>query len=224
MLIIHGDNPVGSRDLLNQKISDYKQKGVKDIVRLDGKKVSLNQIIQSIESQSLFGTDRLVIIENLITRPKSSIKNEIISYLKNLETPEMIIWEPKKLTKTQIKPFKFAKNQEFKISSTIFSFLDSLSGNKKQIAHKYLESIKANSPGSIFYMLSRQIRLIIQTLDPEMKIAPWQKSKLTSQLKKIGIEKILWIHHQLLQIDERIKTGQSSLGLEGELELLISKM
>ena len=224
MLIIHGDNPVGSRDLLNQKISDYKQKGVKDIVRLDGKKVSLNQIIQSIESQSLFGTDRLVIIENLITRPKSSIKNEIISYLKNLETPEIMIWEPKKLTKTQIKPFKFAKNQEFKISSTIFSFLDSLSGNKKQIAHKYLESIKANSPGSIFYMLSRQIRLIIQTLDPEMKIAPWQKSKLTSQLKKIGIEKILWIHHQLLQIDERIKTGQSSLGLEGELELLISKM
>lgn len=224
MLIIHGDNPVGSRDLLNQKIFDYKQKGVKDIVRLDGKKVSLNQIIQSIESQSLFGTDRLVIIENLITRPKSNDKDKIISYLKNPDISEIIIWESKKLTKTQIKPFKFAKNQEFKTLSTIFSFLDSLGGNKKQIAHKYLESISTNSPGSIFYMLSRQIRLIIQTLDPEIKIAPWQKSKLTSQLKKIGIEKTLWIHHQLLQIDERIKTGQSPIGLEGELELLISKM
>ena len=95
MLIIHGDNPVGSRDLLNQQISNYKQKGVKDIVKLDGKKTSLNQVIQSIESQSLFGTDRLVIIENLLTRPKSKDKNEIISYLKNLDTSEIIIWNQK---------------------------------------------------------------------------------------------------------------------------------
>ena len=224
MLIIHGDNPVGSRDLLNQKISDYKQKGIKDITNLDGKKISLNQVIQSIESQSLFGTDRLVVIENLLARPKSNDKDEIVSYLKNLNISEVLIWESKKLTKTQIKSFKFAKDQEFKTPSTIFSFLDSLGGNKKQLINKYLESINTNSPGSIFYMLSRQIRLIIQTQDPEMKIAPWQKSKLISQLKKLGLEKVLWIHHQLLQIDERIKTGQSPIGLEGELELLISKM
>ena len=55
-------------------------------------------------------------------------------------------------------------------------------------------------------------------------MAPWQKNKLIKQLKNIGATKVLWIHHELLKIDEKIKTGQSALGLEGELELLLSKM
>jgi DNA polymerase III delta subunit len=224
MLIIHGDNPVGSRELLNQKISEFKQKGFKDVVRLDGKKISQSDLIQSVESQSLFGTDRVIVIENLFIRPKSKDKAEIISYLKNLKDSNLIIWETKKLTPSQIKPFKFATNQEFKNPSTIFSFLDSLGSSQQQLITSYLKAIKDNTPESIFYMLSRQIRLIIQTQDPDMKIAPWQKNKLISQFNALGIEKLLKIHHQLVQIDEKIKTGQSPLGLEGELELLISKM
>ena len=78
MLIIHGENIVGSRNLLNSKIDEFKTRGIKDIVRINGKKVKVEEVKQSLESQSLFGSDRLTIIEDLIIRPKSKQKDEII--------------------------------------------------------------------------------------------------------------------------------------------------
>jgi len=193
MLIIHGDNPVGSRDLLNNQISQFKKSGVKDIHKFDGKKLSLDELKGAIESQSLFGTDRLVVIEGLISRANSKSKNEIISYISKVETPNLIIWEGNKLNKTKTKSFKSADIKEFKTPSVIFSFLDSLGGDKSVVISKYQDCIKVNSPGSIFFMISRQVRLMLQTTDPNIKAPPWQISKLKSQLKKIGLKEVLFL-------------------------------
>ncbi|MFC1653454.1 hypothetical protein ACFL1M_01240 [Patescibacteria group bacterium] len=224
MLIIHGENIVGSRNLLNSKIDEFKAKGIKDITRVNGKKVRVEEIKQSLESQSLFGSDRLTIIEGLIARPKSKQKDEIVKYLSTAKKDEILLWESKKLSKTQLKPFKNSTDQEFKTSSVIFKFLDTLGEDKKRVISFYQECINIDSPESIFFMIARQVRLLLQVENSSAKIPPWQKNKLKHQLKKIGQNKVVKIHQNLLEIDEKIKTGKTILGLRGELELLLARM
>jgi DNA polymerase III, delta subunit. len=75
--LLHGDNQLESRNELNRLISGAESK---ELIRLDGEKTSLNEIVQALESSSLFGMEKLVIIENLFSRRQSKEKKEIIDW------------------------------------------------------------------------------------------------------------------------------------------------
>ena len=68
MLILHGDNLVASRQLLIEKIKPFKARNA-EVVKLNGAKVDLTEIQQALESQSLFGLERLVVIVGLLSAP-----------------------------------------------------------------------------------------------------------------------------------------------------------
>jgi len=225
--VIHGDNIVASRNYLNSLIEQLKNKGVKEIIRLDGKKVSLTQIIQALESQSLFGTDKAIVIENLLSRQKGKTKEEILNYLSQADIKlTCILWEPKSIHANALKKFKNSQIKLFKTSATVFKFLDSLKPkNTSSMIQLMDQSIASDSVEMVFYMLARQVRLLLLATGKNgLKMAPWQLGKLKKQAAIFRLPKLLKLHHKLLIIDEKTKTGQSPLGLEGELDLLITSL
>lgn len=224
MLIIHGENTLGSRNFLNQKIqSETSVKNVQ-VVRLEGKTIKIDDVVRANESGGLFGNSQLIVLENFLVRPKSKEKSTIESYLETQIDQNIILWEAKKLTISQLGLLKKSQIQEFKNNPLIFSLLDSLGEAPAKPTRILQEIIQTDSPGSVFFMLCRQIRLLLQLDDPEAKTPPWQKNKLITQRKKIGDSRLLKSHTKLLSIDENLKTGKSALDLTAELELLIIQL
>ena len=133
--LFHGDNQVASRKKLTDLIAQAKREK-KEVIALNGLKVNLTQILSALESSSLFDQEKLVVIENLFSRPKSKEKEVIIKYLKKKSVvPEMIFWEKKTIPGTTLRWLpKNWQIQLFKTSAIIFRFLDSLRpGNTKQM-------------------------------------------------------------------------------------------
>jgi len=224
--ILHGDNQVASRQKLNELIKAQKSAGVEEIIRLDGAKIDQNQLVQEVAPTSLFGSNRLIIVEGLFSRPKSQQKKALLESLhRSLDNlPSLIVWEPKALTKTVLKNFTSVQIKEFKLTQTLFTFLDSLYPGNASESYRLLEKTRLHEADElIFFMLVRQIRLLIQVKDKVAKLPPWQIQKLNRQANLFPFEKLIEVHHQLLEIDRSIKTGKTQLPLSAHLDLLLAK-
>lgn len=224
MIILQGENIAKSRTELINNIRAAKNK--KEIIRLDGGKINLTDLIQALESPSFFANQKLIVIENLISR-KDKEGKKIIEHLEKQTQEEIIWWEPKLFTPSLQKKLKEAKILTFKISPIIFKFLESLKpGNTLQSLKLLKECQKQDSAEIIFYMLARQARLLIQAQDKNapglLNGPPWLKNKFISQAKKFSSKDLLNFHQQLLVIDYQIKSGQSLMPLDWHLDLLIS--
>lgn len=82
--IFHGDNIEASRKSFIEAIAKLKAGGANEVVRLNGAEIVLSDLIQALESQSLFGGDRVVAIEGLFSRRLSKEKDSLIGYLVKL--------------------------------------------------------------------------------------------------------------------------------------------
>jgi len=226
MLILHGDNLVTSRKVLNQEISQAKDQN-NEIIRFNGKKLNLNELQQALESKSLFGSQRLVIIENLLSSSPGKERTSLISYLKKNLFANLILWEEKEIKK--ISAFKKTLIQLFKLPPTIFQFLDSLApGVGKRSLSLLHHSLKQSSAEMVFYMLARQIRFLIMAADLGKEglasLHPFQQGKIARQAKKFDISQLLSLHRSLLKIDFQQKTGRASMPLASQLDLLIASL
>ena len=225
MLILHGENTVLSR----HKLIGFTQNFKGEIVRLEGEKMSLTDLKQAVESSSLFGQKRLVIVENLFTRRPSTDKEKLLKYLKEQKPTNLIIWERKTIDGRSLISFRFAQIEKFVIPSIIFKFLDSLSpNNKKNTLNFFHQNLYQEPPEMVFYMLTRQIRnlLIVKDLGEKglEKMAPWQKAKLARQAKQFSLKQLLSFYQQLLKIDWQQKTGRAAMPLISQLDLLIASL
>lgn len=223
---LHGDNLVLSRNKYNQLISQAKLEK-KEIISIEGKTVTLTKLIQSLESSSLFGHDKLIFIENLFTRQKSKEKDNITKYLKNEKiSPDIIFWEKKEISGKTLRWLpKNWQYQLFKTPVIIFKLLDSIKPNNNQQTINLLhQCLKLNQPDMIFYMIIRQIRLLVLAKElgkKGIKAAPWQIAKLLKQANNFTIKQLTNIYKKLLKIDISIKTGKSLMPLDWHLDLLV---
>jgi DNA polymerase-3 subunit delta len=109
---------------------------------------------------------------------------------------------------------------------SVFDFVDALStGNGKSAQHLLHRLIENEDPFSLWGMVIRQFRLLIQAreiLDGRgnkddvaraLGVHPFVAEKTTSQAGRFSIESLENIYHRLLSIDERVKTGQITLDL-----------
>lgn len=203
--IFHGDNHPASRQALNQAI---KTEQGREVIKLDGSKINDTDLHQALESQSLFGQEKLVVIDKFPTK--------LIDILAGYQgkTP-VFIWHDKALTPAQLKKLGNFKPQLFKIPATVFTFLDQLT-----IA-SFHQAVKTNTPEQIFYLLHRRVSQLIQAKDSpqQLKLADWQVKKLTHQTHRFSLNQLLKLHSQLLDIDIAIKTGRNFLPLDRTLEL-----
>jgi len=224
MIIIHGDNQVASRQALTDQTSQFKG----EIIRLNGTQINLTTLKQAVESGSLFGQDKLIIIENLFGRPASGTKENLLAYLKQETLPHIIIWEPKTIDGRKLTAFRSAKISKFTIPATIFKFLDSLGQNKKTTLYWLHQTLKNEPAELVFYLLCRRVADLIIAADLSARgldrMAPWQKSRLVRQAKNFPLSRLTTVYQKLLEIDWQQKTGRAAYNLAATLDLLVASI
>lgn len=223
MIILHGENLVLSRQRLTEKVASFQG----EIIRFQGDQLTLTDLKQALESSSLFGQDRLVVIENLFSQRPSQRKDELIAYCRQEKPDNLLLWERKTIDGRRLRSFSQAKIEIFKLSPLIFKFLDSLNPeNKKNSLLFFRQTLKQEAVELIFYLLCRRIRNLIIAADlgfPGLtSMAPWQKTRLVSQAKKFSLPRLLAAYQILLKIDTKQKTGQAAFSLTSQLDLWLT--
>ena len=211
--LLHGDNVETSR----AELLRLKKQTQGEVRQLHGPTLGETELIEALEAASLFGKEKLVVIENLLSGLKRKPKNlELL--VKRLTSraadTHIILWENREISETSLKPLGSKLNVKlFKVPPLIFQFLDSLrQGNPKMpltLFEKILNS--QQSPELIFALIVRRVRLLIiikDNLRPPT-LGEWQFARLTSQAKLFTMEKLLDMHARLLKLEYSFKSGVS---------------
>ncbi len=225
MIVIHGENIIQSRQFLTDQITQAKA-NQQAVHHLMATTLQMKDVASLLGTASLFGGKRLVVVEELHSLPKSAKKEELIQLFATQDDPdtELIFWEKRKLTSTMLKKFPRASVKEFKTTNTLFSWLDSLNGQKRNFSkqHQLLhQAIESDGEFMCFAMLARQVRLLIQVKEGS-KVAgpPFVVQKLKHQAGTFTLKQLLTIHQHLHDFDLKQKTSRNALSLEQDLDLL----
>jgi DNA polymerase III delta subunit len=226
MIIIHGENTIGSREKLMEVLSQKKEMG-QEIVRLEAKHLTEAELEEVLGASDLFGSNKTIVIEELHSLPTSKRKKRLIDLLNNPQTHDIVLWEKRSLTKTMLKVFNKSQERveefEFNVGKTIFTWLDSLGTktNDQRKVELLHQSIESDGEYFCFLMLIRQSRLLIQIKSgSKVSGAPFMITKLRKQAENFELEELLQLHKKLLKIDLEQKTSQNGLSLIQELSLL----
>ncbi len=232
MLILHGEHTIKSRDKLTALVQAARDAQL-DVVRRLGKELTPALLEETFAATSLFGTDKIIVIEELHSLPKSAKKDQLIEMIgaqvENFEqtiagVPALILWEKRQLTPTMLKKFGTAKAEEFKSSSILFKWLDGF-GSSRDKSHQLQELhqiYEQDGADFLFAMLSRQVRLLLSAKDDgQLTGAPFMVTKIKKQAHAFSLDKLLQIHSQLLEIDRQQKTSSTRLTLQQQLDLLV---
>jgi DNA polymerase III delta subunit len=208
MLLIHGDDLVKSRQRLASLIKTSRA----EVVRFDGK-ASLTMIKQALESASLFESERLVVIEGWPSK-------EVWAYAKGQK--KLIIWVGKKVDGRQLIGLKREQVEAYRISPAIFALLDTLKLTAWQ-------RVAIQEPvEKIFFLLARRWRYLIIVKDwgyeGLAELSPFEKSKIVNQAKRYSLEQLLDFYGQLLSVEYSIKSGQTNLPFDLQLEVLLASL
>lgn len=223
--IIHGSNQVVCRNELNLHKAKFKE-----VVTLDGKNLILKDLELTISSQSLFGLERLVVIENFFAGKKN--REDIITFLNSSNINyELVFWEEKESKSKDLTKFSPSNTKIllYNLPSIIFKFLDSVyPGNLKQVLALFAQVLEANEAEIIFFMLVKQFRyLLLSRLEAKIfpsdysRLAPWQKQKIAGQSTHFTKDQLLDMYSHMLQLEYSLKSGQTSLEAAESLKLFL---
>ena len=217
-LLIYGDDTFKSRQFLNSQLDAIADR--KKVERLRGDKLNRTELVQVLQSQSLFGSDKVIVIENLHSTKSKTFLKEAIGLINDSDT-EVVLYEKKQLTPAQLKKFPNLTQRQFKVSPKIFAFLDSVGNKQGYNKQAFTDSVEQNSAEFVFFMLIRQIRTLLLATEGKTSGPAWKANDILKAAEYIGKDKLLNTYKELLEIDYRIKTGKSIHGMRGELELLL---
>ncbi|MEX0896107.1 MAG: hypothetical protein WDZ94_04215 [Patescibacteria group bacterium] len=220
--IFHGENTVQSRSDWLQIKELFESKGF-TASQHNAKQLDLAQLEQLLSAQSLFGDQRVITIEGLLSLPQSKKKKQLVSYLaEQLELDvAILLWEPKLITAAGLKPFKKAQVHTHKAAKQIFSWLDSLGQTKSAQMQQQLSQLTAQESAIFIHtMLARQLRMLIAAKDGgTVTGAPFMIKKLQAQAQRFQLRQLLAAHQSVLEIEYRQKQGITRLTWEQELDL-----
>lgn len=222
--LIHGDMIEASRAELTRLKGASK---AQEIRSLDGKGLDDTVLTQALESQSLFGGDTLVIIENLFGKLGKKLK--LIESLCRIlvaasATVEILLWEDKEVGVTVQKNLGNATVKLYKTPQILFQFLDGIKPQSAKILlPQFSKLTQTTVPEIVFVMITRRVRQLIQLVDG---VAPdglqeWQANRLTAQARAFTIDELVAMHAQLVAIDIGSKTGSSPFTLAQQIEQFI---
>lgn len=225
--LFHGDNIEASRRELQNFRGKFKDS---EVIVLDGRRVTFTELKQATESTSLFGADRLVVIENFLSKrlsPRPKDTDELIILIKNIpSSSELVFWEDKEIGKTIIS--FLPKNIDlavFQYPRELFNFLDSIRpGKGAEIVERFGDVVTHDSAEMIFAMLIRQFRFLIMVKDLGKKVTeltPWQAAKFSRQAEGFTLKDLIDLYGQLLDIDIKIKSGTTPFNLTQEMKLFL---
>jgi hypothetical protein len=235
MQILHGENIVASRAQL-MTLLDQAHAQQREVIRVESKRLDPATLQEVLGSSGLFGQPKTIIIEELHSLPKSQKKETLLNAIAQFATQlsaendsvELILWEKRQLTPTMLKRFGKAQHTEYKMSSAVFKWLESLSPQSETKAQQLKllhQALAKDDPFLCFALLIRQVRMLIQAKDGgTLKGAPFMIAKLKKQASLFELDQLLKLHAQLLEIDLAEKTSQTLFSLEQKLDLLIIEL
>lgn len=225
MLILHGEHELNSRAKLIELTTAAKQNGTQ-VIWLDGKKLTLAELELALGSDTLFSNPKLLVIEQVFAGPKSKRKDELAKALGEItdQSVELMLWEAKSLTATQLKTLGNPKSEVFKLSNAVFTWLDALSpvkATKPKQLELLAKAAAAESAEFCLLMLIRQLRLLIQAKENRLPpMAPFMIGKIKKQAEPFSLMQLVALHSGIFEIDKRQKTGTSPANTCQELEVL----
>lgn len=223
MIILHGDNIVGSRKYLLDFVTKAKKTG--EVVEVLAKDLTISILESLLSTQELFSKSKTVIIDGYFSLPKSKLKEQIKELLLS-SFYEVVLFEKKVIKITDLKVFPKATTYEFKTSSKVFQFVESIApGNGKNSIMLLLECAKHDDVEMCFSMLSRQVRMLIKAKEGIFSgIPPFVQTKVKKQSQLFSLSDLIRLHDALTNIDEEEKTSVSQLTLHQKLDLLLLKL
>lgn len=198
--IFHGDNQTASRNAFNQLLDQHQKS---EILRLDSKNLDLDMVNGFINSQSLFGSSKVLAITNFFSINKATL-NKVLKIIKDSKSLELLIWQNKTITPTQAKTFPGSRISNFPVNKILFSCLSQIRSKNLTKFMPLFKKIIKKEPFELFlYLIKNNLRRQLTSYSTFNK----------DQLKKTYL--------QLIEIDFQNKTGQLSIPKEFALEQVI---
>src|SRR5581483_6824055 len=121
--IIHGEDVAKSRTFFIEQKQQYA-----DAISLSGQGLTLTEIMQVFEGNSLFSEEKHVFIEDFFSKKKAGKETDAIIkvIIENQSDAHIYIWESKDLTAAHLKKFAGAVSRQFKLPQMLFTFLDAI--------------------------------------------------------------------------------------------------
>lgn len=218
--LLHGDDTAQSRKFLSGLAENFK------VITLDGKTLTVPVLEENLLSQGLFGDQKIVVVENLLS--KNAGKKKLISFInENEHDTQLILWEDKKIFKTTTNSLKNITIREFMLPTYYFQFLDQLSPpNKKKVFILYQQLLKTYAPEQLLFSLIKRVRLLVilksqSTTDEITKMPPWMLSKLQQQARLWPRDTLILFYKKLQEADIKLKTGRLPTDLSKHLDIVI---
>jgi len=208
MILIHGENLLQSRQKLDQLIDQIPPSH--QVIRLEGKSLTANQLHQHLRSSGLFVENKTLIIFGLLSLPQSANKKKLIQVFKDYSDTPVIFYEQKNVHGATVKSLSLSPVFQFKPDPLIFKFLDHFSPRQSSQAVDYLLQLEQTQQPAdmVFALLAMRIRQLLQATSPnKLKMAPWQKKRLIQQSAAFSPHQLISLHQQLYQLDLDNKTG-----------------
>ena len=233
--IFHGDDVVTSRKELLVLVEKHKDK---EKLVLAGKNLSLLSLKQALETASLFGGERIVVIEGLLasfarikTGDTDKKSKDLAPFLEVLLATEheVVLWEEKEIGKLMLKKFpEHVDRAVFPIHRGLFKFLEQLSPQStSRLLTSFDNLVKEESVEMIFYMLVRHMRMLLMiSQDPKLVsgLAPWQISRLSDQVRRFNPQKLVLLYNRLFAIDRAVKRGETPFTLSFEMKRFLVEL
>lgn len=226
--IIHGDDIVSSRNKLTNLKGEFSNH---EIIQLIGEYVTLTDIAQVFESQSLFGQKKLLILEKMLETKDKKLVAAILNNFRKYPNQDVIFWEPKEIKKEFLSLFpKTSQAFLYKQERQLFRFLDSIAPHNTQEMLKLLSEVRKQEADELMlHMLIRQFRILLAIatradITEVKRMAPWQRVKLDRQARMFTNSQLTSIYTRLFRIEKETKTGTSSLPLSSSLDLFLTEL
>lgn len=198
--LLHGPAIKSSRE----KLTQIKTKFSLDNVVVFDEKASLQQILTNLQSQPLFGAERLVVLEN----PPDNLTFDSLDFDDSLS---MVLWFDHEVLKTKpiIKEIQDLKGAilffPLEREVSIFPLLDYLAAGDKK-AFLEIEKLKKTDFDIQYFII--MIFYLLRNLIVTPKNTPqFVKDKIQRQRKDLSLKKITSLYKGILEIDFKIKSG-----------------
>ena len=198
--IFHGDDQSKSRSAAN---SFLDSKINFDILRLDTKEINLDQINGFINSQSLFSSQKIIAFFNFFSIPKA-ILDKVTKIIKSNDSFDVVVWQDKTITATQLKTFPKAKIELFPLDKKLFKCINNLAPKNTAKFIPLYHEVLEQEPFELFLF--------------------WLKFNIRKQLtsfSKFPSESLKTVYLQMIELDYQSKTGQLAIPKEMALERIL---
>lgn len=225
-IIIHGEHQPQVHQKLAEVIAQAQQAS-HQLTRFDPKQHPLTELETTLGTESLFAQPRTIIIEAMHSLPKSKKKDQLLTTLKAFTPSQdltLVLLERKILTVTQLKGFPSAQVFGYKLPTSLWQWLDTVTS--RQSPSKKIQLLRTamaqESADFCFLMLVRQVRTLRNLmLQIPQKISPFEHKKLLGLQKHWTIAQLNQLTDQLVHLDWQHKTGQLPVSFSTRLEQLM---